>query len=180
MKAIYDPTYRYSPWENGTAESCVGVGSAAIRAAMIDSNAPHDLWHLAARWISDTDLVVNGWLARKELGPFGCLVTVVKEEPEKKEGKDFSPVSLQCFLVGYEKDGGVTVGLETGKTIRLIRTKNYKFHPSEKYWKKPPAGTWKEYPGEAKGAELGADELAVTWVECTLCKKFLGTWDSRL
>jgi len=170
--AEHAPTYRYSPWENGTAESCVGVGAAAIRAAMIDSNAPHDLWHLAARWVSDTDLVAGGWLTRKDLGPFGCLVTMVKEEPEKRDGKSFEPVSSKCFLVGYEQDGGVTVGLEIAGRLRLVRTKNYKIHADTKYWPEPPPAQWDPKEQGAGPAALGEDEHAITWVECALCKKW--------
>ena len=105
---------RYSPWENGYAESRIGVVKQGTRAAMEDSNAPPDLWPGAVKWAADTETLMNrahdalhgttsGNAARKNAGPFACVVFMVREIPEEVEGDTFAPKSVKGFTVGTER-----------------------------------------------------------------------------
>ena len=181
--AVLDPTYRYSPWENGAAETNIGVGQAGVRAALLDSNAPVVMWPFALRWTSDTELLTSGaWerlygveaadTMRKNVAPFGALVTVVKEEPEI-DGKTFEARALKAFLAGYETDGGLYVGFWHGGRWRALRTRNFRLFKDKKYWEEPPADTLEFVPSEGSTEEEASpDDHTVTWVECSHCGKW--------
>ena len=186
--AKHDTTYRYSPWENGVSESAVEVSGDGVRTALLDGNAPTAIWPYALRWVRDTEALATGAFervygenaaveARKHAAPFASLVTVVREEPEKKDLKSFDSRAFRAFLIGYEPDGGVCVAFQNGLTVsgepryRELRTRNFKIFRNEPYF---PVGTEggplfeaKRNPREHETSDPGDGDIhIVTWVEC--------------
>ncbi len=184
--AKHDPTYRYSPWENGVSESAVEVSGDGVRTALLDGNAPTVVWPYALRWVRDTEALATGAFerlygeeaankARGHVAPFASLVTVVREEPEKT-GKSFDSRAFRAFLIGYEPDGGVRVAYQNGMTaagdprFRELRTRNFKIFRNEPFFKEGTKGgplfEAKRSPGEHEATHEEDDSYVVTWVEC--------------
>jgi len=186
--AKHDPTYRYSPWENGVSESAVEVSGDGVRTALLDGNAPTAVWPYALRWVRDTEALATGAFerihgesaateARMNAAPFASLVTVVREEPEKKDLKSFDSRAFRAFLIGYEPDGGVCVAFQNGVSAggepryRELRTRNFKIFRNEPYFPEGTAGgplfEAKRNPREHETSDPDDGDIhIVTWVAC--------------
>ena len=181
--ADHNITHRYSPWEDGLAENRIGQAKDAVVCALFDSGGPTEVWPMALRWWQDTEALASGAYeeefgedrasrAMKNMGPFGCVVTVVKEEPEI--GETLEGRSFKAFLYGYESEG-VLVGFYTDGRLRTLRTQNFRIFRDKRYWAFDEDREVKFAKPREEGRESAqntTDDDLTTWVECSECKKW--------
>jgi hypothetical protein len=146
----HDVYHRYSPWENGLCETTVQRALYGSTCGLIDSNAPTETWHLAARHAECVDNLIDGAYEKlygtdktkrmlRFVAPYGTLVTVVKEEPERDTnmGKHFGNRSFPAFLYGFHIiDGhpGADVAFYKEGALHTLRTQNARIHHGERYF----------------------------------------------
>ena len=170
---IHTCVARYSPWRNGAAEKCVRDIKQLTTAAIVDSGSPATLWPAALKWAPEHDNLLSGaWAAvhgensakalEKKLGPFGCVVTVVREVGLKNEdgvAVTFSGRAFEGFLAGYKSPDLLRVGyMNEAAQIRYLYSQNTVTHASKKFWSGPTdinqvPVTW------------GGDDDDTAWVE---------------
>ena len=110
---------RYSPWRNGRAEKNIRELERAATTALVSAHAPASLWDLALEYAADIQNITSGaWEAvygstfpANKMGPFGCMVTIVRESPSAHK---FAPRADTGFLIGFVKPDLVRVAFKTG------------------------------------------------------------------
>lgn len=120
----------------------------------------------------------------KILLPFGALVTVIKEEPERSKGDwKFASKSFPAAAVGYEAPDiyQVAVAKDNGR-IKTTKSQNVKAFPKAKYpWpgvnlENRKTLAFKEFIPNVQTPQPNAIQEGsmdrITWVSCTRCGKW--------
>ena len=162
---------RYSSWRNGTAEQAVGACEDLGCAAIVDGNCNETLWDKAtlhAVYVENWRKGIPGYdFPARLIGPFGCIVTCVREGPERERGEKFSGRAWRGFHGGFVRGTSdcIWVGeeLENGNT-KYFKSQNVRVFPNLRYWSSAPHG--------ARERNRRTNFDVVHWCKVSCCGKW--------